>query len=80
MEYIEGGDLANRIKKQKSKRFPEDDAFNIVRDCLLGLKHLHSKKIAHRDIKLENIVYDEKADRAKLIDFGLSKIFRVGQA
>jgi serine/threonine protein kinase len=36
---------------------------------------LHSKNIAHRDIKLQNLVYDDKVNRTKLIDFGLSKKF-----
>ena len=34
--------------------------------------YLHNKCIAHRDIKLENVMLDEK-NQVKLIDFGLSK-------
>ena len=35
-----------------------------------GMKFYHSKNIAHRDIKLENILLDETRTRVKLIDFG----------
>ena len=45
-----------------------------------ALKYLHWHEMCHRDLKLENWVYqDETADsRLKLIDFGYSKVFRHG--
>jgi serine/threonine protein kinase len=33
----------------------------------------HSQKIAHRDLKPDNVMYDERTGLVKLIDFGLSK-------
>ena len=39
---------------------------------LLGLNHIHSMKIVHRDVKLENILVNGKG-HLKFIDFGLSK-------
>ena len=36
-----------------------------------GLEHLHNNGIAHRDIKLENVMLDLD-DNIKLIDFGQS--------
>lgn len=36
-----------------------------------ALAHCHNQNICHRDIKLENVLVDEK-DNVKLIDFGFS--------
>lgn len=36
------------------------------------MAHLHSLKIAHCDIKLENVLIDRELSKPKLIDFGLS--------
>ena len=40
-----------------------------------GLKVLQDRKVAHRDIKIENIVFDPTTSRLRMIDFGLMKTF-----
>ena len=40
-----------------------------------AVAYMHSQNIAHRDIKLENILIDT-SERIKIIDFGFSVSFR----
>jgi calcium-dependent protein kinase len=74
MEYLEGGELFDRVSNKAKQRFSEDEARDALRQVLLGLNYLHSQGFVHRDVKLENCVHDKKDGRhIKLIDFGFSK-------
>ena len=39
---------------------------------LKGMRYLHSNKIIHRDIKLENFLVGQEIEQIKLIDFGMA--------
>ena len=56
---------------QPNKKVLEKNARVIMKDLVKGLTYLHSVKIVHRDIKLDNILIS-KDMRIKLIDFGFS--------
>jgi serine/threonine protein kinase len=71
MEYLPGISLGTSIKQQPNHKFSEEGCKKIFREIAEALKYLHSKSIAHRDIKLENVILDEKLT-PKLIDFGFS--------
>ena len=51
MEYCEGGDLYALINKQKGVPFSEQQVLNWFVQLCLALKHVHDRKILHRDIK-----------------------------
>jgi len=73
MECLEGGELFDRVAELK--RFSESDAAEATRQMLLVVNYLHSHGVVHRDLKLENFLYDSKSGNTlKLIDFGLSKL------
>ena len=70
MEYCKGHSLFSEIKGSNIQRIPEHLAKNIFRQVVEGVTHLKRNKIAHRDIKAENILVN--GPTVKLIDFGFS--------
>lgn len=55
-----------------------NQSINCVREILKKLfeamVYLQSKEIAHHDIKLDNIIYNERNGSLKIIDFGVSEV------
>ena len=74
MEFVEGGELFERIVKKKI--FSEYSASKIIKQLLESVAYLHELGILHRDIKPENILLTDDSDipNIKLADFGLSKL------
>lgn len=60
--------------------YTEAEAAHAFKQFMLGINYCHSKGIVHRDLKPENFLYETKEPNSdvKIIDFGLSKIFRPG--
>lgn len=75
MEYCAGGLLYDRLCTKK--RFSEDEARTLVTQMLSVLLYLHSHHIIHRDIKVDNWLFESTStnSRIKCIDFGFSKIW-----
>ena len=69
MEYASNGDLLNFLKNNQT--LPEKEVARILEQILKGLEHAHSKGICHRDIKLANILLDNRKN-VKISDFGFS--------
>jgi serine/threonine protein kinase len=71
LEYMDRNSLQELLKT--TKHIPEHILKLICVQVLLGLQHLHNKKITHRDIKPANILINKKG-RVKISDFGLTGI------
>ncbi|XP_077168246.1 serine/threonine-protein kinase Nek5 isoform X3 [Paroedura picta] len=73
MEYCDGGDLMEKIKQQRGVLFEEDKILDWFVQISLGLKHIHDRKILHRDVKAQNIFLSHNGKTAKLGDFGIAR-------
>lgn len=78
LELCQGGELLERLHAQEGEKFPEKVACQYVYTILSAVRYCHSHDIVHRDLKLENFLFETKAHDSdlKLIDFGLSQYFR----
>ena len=82
MEYCQGGDLAERIKRRKSKPFSERQIMDWFVQLCMAVDYIHGKNILHRDLKGDNALTTVKATTpgetnpdkmfdTRLIDLGL---------
>jgi len=73
MQYAPNGTLHSRLQAQRGKGLPEDKVWQFFIQSLLGLRHVHSKKIIHRDVKSLNLFFDQD-DNVLLGDLGIAKV------
>ena len=79
MELCEGGELFDYL--QRYEYCPERIASLIVQQILSGVTYCHGKNIVHRDLRLENIMLEDKLKGddvpcVKISDFGASATYR----
>lgn len=76
MRYADNGDLLDYIKRNGVVL--ENQAKLWFRQMASGLQYLHSKNIAHRDLKCENILLSRRFN-VKLADFGFARFCTDGE-
>ena len=71
-------DMLETVLSSPKGRLDERQTRFLIAQILYALQHLHSKMIAHCDLKPENVLLargpDKKSLQAKLCDFGFSRI------
>ncbi|XP_022254820.1 uncharacterized protein LOC106470502, partial [Limulus polyphemus] len=72
MQYASGGELYDYLSEKKV--LSDNEARRLFRQVATAVYYCHKSKICHRDLKLENILLDEKGN-AKIADFGLSNVY-----
>ena len=60
MEFAQGGDMYERIQRQRGRLLPEQMVLNWLVQILLALKYLHDNKLLHRDLKPQNLFLTAK--------------------
>ena len=53
----------------------EADRRQYMRDLLEGLRHLHRRGVLYRDVKPSNVLWDEEARKATIIDFDVATYY-----
>jgi serine/threonine protein kinase len=80
MDYIGGGDLRYHLIKnikfneEKTSKFKNNYLEFIIACLLVALEYIHSKNVLHRDVKPENLVFEEDG-YLRLTDLGISRIW-----
>jgi serine/threonine protein kinase len=60
-------------KYYKTAAFTKLEFNRVVTELLSAVAYLHERKIAHRDLKPDNILLEAISRRVKIGDFGLSR-------
>jgi serine/threonine protein kinase len=75
MDFCGGGTL---LSQTGVRDINEERAKPLFKQILEAIEYIHSQGIAHRDLKLENVLMDEFG-HIKIIDFGFSRFADPGQ-
>ena len=76
MEYVEGEALSSTVRNGP---LPDERVVKLGIDIASTLEHAHREGIVHCDIKPGNVIVTPK-DQVKLLDFGLARLLRIGDA
>ncbi|XP_008834907.1 myosin light chain kinase family member 4 [Nannospalax galili] len=76
MEYVDGGELFDRIIDE-NYNLTELDTILFIKQICEGIRHMHQMYILHLDLKPENILcVNRDAKQIKIIDFGLARRYK----
>lgn len=71
LEYVTGGELFDRLAS--NGKLSEAEGRKLFQQLIDGVSYCHDKGVFHRDLKLENLLVDDRGN-IKISDFGLSAL------
>ena len=75
-ELCAGGELFDYLVEKG--RLSLEETRQLFGQLVLGIAYLHGEGVVHRDLKLENVLLDERC-RVKVADFGFGREFERGK-
>jgi serine/threonine-protein kinase len=72
MRLVKGRTMRERLK---GEAMLAELALPVLKDVVSALAAAHAIGIVHRDVRPENVLWDEENDKALLVDFGVSALF-----
>lgn len=69
LEYVGGGLMFDLCQKLGS--MGEQAGLFLFKQLIDGVSYMHKKNVVHRDLKIENILFDEEMN-IKIADFGFA--------
>lgn len=66
LELCTGGNLLDRMREQYNHRFHERDACHYIHSILSAVAYCHAHNVVHRDLKLENVLFEDESKGSKL--------------
>merc|ERR1712038_1245114 len=76
VEVASGGDLCDYLMSHP--RLDEQEARRLFQQLIAAVDHCHHRRIAHRDLKLDNLLLTKDLD-LKITDFGLAALMIEGE-
>jgi serine/threonine protein kinase len=77
MEFANSGTLWDQLKAKSFEPFGEEEAKSYFVQIVRAIYHLHTRGIAHGDLKLNNVLISTTKDGQKIVkvsDFGTSRV------
>lgn len=76
LELCAGGELQRLLDEEE--RLSEGAARRALRHVLEGLQHLHARRVAHLDLKPQNLLLSADGEELVICDFGISRAIQPG--
>ncbi|KAJ1284245.1 hypothetical protein BS78_03G190500 [Paspalum vaginatum] len=76
-ELMDAGTLGDVLSRRGGRGIPERALAEVAARCLRALAHVHSRGVAHLDLRPDNILANSKGD-VKIGDFSVSRVFHGG--
>jgi len=79
IDILSGGGLYEGLVARSDGHYSELEVATLLRQILEAIEYMHTNGITHRDLKHENILFNETRKIVKISDFGVSKASAQGQ-